>query len=437
MTAERRLHLGLNAPPLGTSRGAWRRDGIDPLSSATGEFYARVAALAERGRFDAFFINDQPTLHPGWETSPTPLRLDPVVAMATAAQHTSHIGLVPTISTTVNHPYNLARAIGSLDRVSHGRAGWNVVTSYNPTIAGSFGLGALPPKAERYARAADFVDTVLELWRTWSPDAIVADKATGVFTRPGGVKLVDREGPFFSVHGGANVPPSEQGLPVLFQAGGSDAGIALAAKYADAAFVSTPTLELAHAYRAKANRASAIGRDPARPRLLAISGASLTLASSDAEALRRHAEIEGSDGHQFSLSHLATRLGIPVEALDLDRPVPLELVNIEARRHGDSEGFVNSIVDVARTGRSVREILRTGVGHLAVVGSPKTIADLFSEWFLADAIDGFNIHFDVIEEGLPVFVHEVVPLLQKRGIYRKDYAGSTLRSHLGLPVPRW
>jgi FMN-dependent oxidoreductase (nitrilotriacetate monooxygenase family) len=436
MTTGRRLHLGLNAPPLGSSPQAWRRAGIDPLSSATGEFYARIAAQAERGLFDALFLNDQPTLHPGWETSAAPLRLDPIVALATAAQHTERIGLVPTISTTWNHPYNLARSIGSLDRTSHGRAGWNVVTSYNEKIAANFGLSRLPSKQDRYARATDFLDVVLQLWRTWAPDAIVADKQTGVFTRPGGVRLVDHRGAHFTVHGGATVPPSEQGLPVLFQAGGSPEGIALAARYADAAFVSTPTLESAREYRAKAADAS-VSRAPGRPRLLTLSGAALTLASTDEEAQRRRAELESSDTEGISLGHIAGRLGIPLDVLDLDLPIPLDLVDVEARRRDDSEGFVNSIVHVAKTGRPLREILRTGAGHLAIVGSPEKVADIFEEWFLADAIDGFNLHFDVVEEGLPVFVEEVVPLLQKRGIYRHQYEGGTLRSHLGLPAPQW
>ncbi|MEV8516010.1 NtaA/DmoA family FMN-dependent monooxygenase [Dactylosporangium sp. NPDC051484] len=436
MTNGRRLHLGLNAPPLGSSPYGWRRAGIDPLSSATGEFYARIAVEAERGLFDALFLNDQPTLHPGWETSPAPLRLDPIVALATAAQHTRWIGLVPTISTTWNHPYNLARSIASLDRASHGRAGWNVVTSYNPKIAANFGLSRLPSKQDRYARAAEFIDVVADLWRTWAPDAIIADKQTGVFTRPGGVRLVEHHGAYFTVHGGATVPPSEQGLPVLFQAGGSPEGIALAARYADAAFVSTPTLESALEYRARA-AAAATARATDRPRLLVLSGAALTLASTDEEALRHRIELEGSDTDAVGVGHIAARLGIPIAALDLDSPIPLDLVDVEARRRDDSEGFVNSIVHVARTGRPLREILRTGVGHLAVIGSPEKVADIFEEWFRADAVDGFNLHFDVVEEGLPAFVDEVVPLLRKRGIYRHAYDGGTLRSHLGLPTPQW
>jgi alkanesulfonate monooxygenase SsuD/methylene tetrahydromethanopterin reductase-like flavin-dependent oxidoreductase (luciferase family) len=189
--SSRQLHLGLNAPT-GVRGSEWRRPDADPLGAANGEYYIRLAQIAERGLFDAFFINDQPVLRPGWETSPSPLRLEPLIALASVAQHTERVGLVGTLSTTFNHPYNLARAFGSLDRASHGRAGWNVVTSYNPQIAANFGeqgteQGTLP-KQERYARAREFVEVVIKLWQTWAPDAIVADKQSGRFADPAKVR---------------------------------------------------------------------------------------------------------------------------------------------------------------------------------------------------------------------------------------------------------
>lgn len=171
---ERQLHLGLNAPGLGTYRSAWRRPGIDPASTATGEFYVRLAQEAERGLFDAFFLADQQALDPDWQTNASAARLDPVIALTTAAAHTESVGLVATVSTAWHHPYNLARSIQSLDRVSHGRAGWNVVTNHNPRIASNFGLDSIPEKTQRYARARAFADVVQALWRTWSTDHSVA-----------------------------------------------------------------------------------------------------------------------------------------------------------------------------------------------------------------------------------------------------------------------
>jgi alkanesulfonate monooxygenase SsuD/methylene tetrahydromethanopterin reductase-like flavin-dependent oxidoreductase (luciferase family) len=171
--------------------------------------------------------------------------------------------------------------------------------------------------------------------------------------------------------------------------------------------------------------------------VLALPGATLVLAGTDEEAERRWVEGIDAEGSASSVAHLATRLGLPVGTLDLDAPIPLEQVDLEARRQTDSAGFVDSMLAAARTGRTVREILRGGAGHLQVVGSPRTVADLFEQWFARGAADGFNLMFDVVEEGLPLFVDEVVPILQERGLYRRAYAGSTLREHLGLPIPRW
>jgi FMN-dependent oxidoreductase (nitrilotriacetate monooxygenase family) len=434
--SERQLHLGLNAPSLGTYRTAWRRERIDPAGMATGEFYVRLAQTAERGLFDAFFLADQPTLHPGWEHSAQPARLDPVIALTGAAQHTERIGLVVTVSSTWHHPYNLARTIQSLDRASHGRAGWNVVTSYNPQIAANYGLTALPPKEERYARAREFVEVVLALWRTWSPDAIVADKDAGVFARAGKVRPVSHHGAYFTVDGGSTVPPSEQGLPVIFQAGASDDGLDLAARHADAVFVSATTLETAIDYRRRLDAASAV-RKAGRQRVIALPGVVLTLASTDEEAWRRRDELDAGDGSLTGREFLASRLGLRIDELDLDAPVPLERIDIEARSRETSEGFLRSVVALAATGRPLRDLLHQGTGHLVAIGAPGTIADTFEQWLATGAIDGFNLMFDVIEEGLPLFVDEVVPLLQQRGLYRRKYEGATLRDHLGLPVPHW
>ncbi|MDF3336386.1 NtaA/DmoA family FMN-dependent monooxygenase [Mycolicibacterium septicum] len=436
LLSTRELHLGLNAPGIGTYKSAWRRTGIDPESTATGEFYIRLAQLAEQGLFDAFFLADQPALDGGWDRNASAARLDPVIALTTAAAHTEYVGLVATVSSTWHHPYNLARSIQSLDRVSHGRAGWNVVTSYNPRIAGSYGLDSPPPKAERYARAREFTGIVESLWRTWSPGAIVADKESGVFARADAVNPITHTGEFFSVDGGSTVPPSEQGLPVIFQAGGSAAGLDLASRYADAVFASAMTLEVALDLRRRLDTAASV-RASSRAPVLILPGAALTLASTDEEAARRREELDGIDGSLSGRQYLAGRLGLSPDELDLDAPLPLHKVDLEERKEVNSEGFLRSIVGLAESGRPLRELLRDGTGHLTVVGSPGTVADTFETWFATSAVDGFNLMFDVIEESLPLFVDEVVPLLQDRGLFRRKYEGTTLRDHLGLPRPRW
>ncbi|MDL9935464.1 NtaA/DmoA family FMN-dependent monooxygenase [Gordonia sp. ABSL1-1] len=432
----RHLHLGLNAPGLGTYRSAWRRPDVDPAGPATGEFYIRLAQEAERGLFDAFFLADQQALDPDWQTNSGAARLDPVIALTAAAAHTRSIGLVATVSTTWHHPYNLARSIQSLDRVSHGRAGWNIVTNHNPRIAANFGLDSIPEKAERYARAAEFADVVESLWRTWTPDAIVADKATGVFATVGSVTETAHDGEFFRVHGGSTVPPSEQGLPVVFQAGASSGGLELANRHADAVFVSAMTLDAARDYRQRlAGHASA--RAPGRHPVIVLPGAALTLASTDAEASRRRATLDDIDGSLSSRQYIAGRLGLDPDDLHPDQPLPLHRVDLDERAKVNSEGFIRSIVALAESGRPLRELLRDGTGHLTVVGSPKTVADTFERWFATGLVDGFNLMLDVIEESLPLFVEEVVPILQERGIYRRKYEGTTLRDHLGLPRPHW
>ncbi|WP_261554229.1 NtaA/DmoA family FMN-dependent monooxygenase [Frankia tisae] len=430
------LHLGVNCPGLGSYRGAWRRDGIDPLGTSTPEFYVRVAQTAERGLFDAVFTADVPTLTPTWESEPQRNSLDPVLALTVAAQHTEHVGVVATVSTTWHHPYNLARSIASLDRISHGRAGWNVVTSYNPLVSPNYGLDVLPPKAERYARAREFLDVVVALWHTWAPDAIVADKTSGLFAHADRVRPIRHRGEHFTVTGGATVPPSEQGLPVIFQAGASPDGLDLAARYADATFVAAATLDAARDYRRRIDAASTV-RPAGRPAVLALPGLVCTLGSTDEEAARRRDELDDSEARAATLNMLAARLGVPADEIDLDAPLPLDRVDLERQRHLTSEGFLRSLVSLADSGRPLREIIRDGFGHFTVTGGPKTVADTIEQWFSTGAVDGFNLMFDVIEESFPLFVDEVVPILQERGLHRRRYAGSTLRDHLGIPTPRW
>ncbi|HLS77160.1 MAG TPA: NtaA/DmoA family FMN-dependent monooxygenase [Nocardia sp.] len=431
------LHLGVNCPGHGSYRNAWRRDGIDPLGTAEPDFYARVARTAERGLFDAVFTADVPALTPTWESEPQRATLDPILALTVAAEATERVGVVATVSSSWHHPFNLARSIASLDRISHGRAGWNVVTSYNPLVSPNYGLARLPPKQERYARAEEFLDVVQALWRTWAPDAIVADKATGHYAHKDRVRPIAHRGRFFEVTGGGLVPPSEQGLPVVFQAGGSPEGLDLAARHADATFVAAATPSAAREYRHLLDTASAKHRAPGRKPVLALPGLVVCLGSTDEEARRRREELADPESEASSLAMLAQRLGIPAEEIDLDAPLPLDAGHFETQRHATSEGFLRSLAGLADTGRPVREIVRDGFGHLTVTGGPKTVADTIESWFATGDVDGFNLMFDVIDESFAPFVDEVVPILQERGLFRRAYAGTTLREHLGLPVPIW
>ncbi|WP_072803612.1 NtaA/DmoA family FMN-dependent monooxygenase [Rhodococcoides yunnanense] len=431
------LHLGINCPGHGSYRHAWRRPGIDPLGTADPDFYVRIARTAERGLFDAVFTADVPALTPTWEHQPQRMTLDPFLALSIAARETEFVGLVVTASSTVNHPFNLARSISTLDRISHGRAGWNVVTSYNPLVAPTYGLDGLPPKEQRYARASEFLEVVDGLWRTWAPDAIVANKQSGLYATADRVRPIDHDGEFYSVHGGGLIPPSEQGLPVIFQAGASAGGLELAATHADATFVSAVSLDVAREYRQSLDRASAAHRTPGRPGVLALPGLTVTLGSTDEEAERRRDELSDAGADDEALQMLSQRLGVPAAEIDLDAPIVLNDSIFEGQRGETSEGFLRSLKSQADEGATARDVIRRGVGHLSVIGGPKKVADLIEEWFSTGTVDGFNLMFDVIDETFDPFVDEVVPILQERGLFRKQYRGRTLREHMGLPIPTW
>lgn len=435
MTPRNGLHIGVNITGPGSHNGAWRAEGVDPRSSFDAGFFIRVAQLAERGLIDAFFLSDVPRLSPDVATVPQHQSFDPLVLLSVIAQHTERIGLVATISTTWHHPYNLARSLLSLDRASGGRAGWNIVTNHTPAVALNYGLDRMVEKADRYDRANEFVEVVLALWQTWAPDAVIADKDSGIFADPDKVRPVDHRGRHFRVKGGSSVPASAQGYPVILQAGASPEGLELAARFADAVFVAASELEVAVDYSRRLSEARRrVERGPAS-RVLVMPGVSVSLASTDEEAARRRAELDELGDIEKNIAFLAGRLGLDPADLELDRPIRRELIDVEEQYRRNSEGFINSVLSLVDQGRTVREILRTGAGHTAFVGSPASLADKLEHWHRSGVVDGFNLGFDIVEEGLGLFVEEVVPILQERGLYRTEYRGTTLRDHLGLLDP--
>lgn len=440
MSSDRQLHLNLLTSSPGSAAGAWRREASNPLLAIQPDLYVHVAQLAEQGLFDALLLADRPHLGNGWDKQPR-VRLDPLHLLTAASQHTEHLGLIGTVSTTWTHPYNIARAVGSLDYISGGRGGINVVTSYVPEIAKNFGDEGLPEKSVRYARADEYLEIVRSLWDTWSPDAIRADKESGVFADPSQVHLTHFEGEHFTVSGGSTVPPSPQGRPVVYQAGASPEGLRLAARFADGVFVSGSTRATIEGYRERLARAHReIGAS--RPLPLVFPGVILSLASTDEEARRRRLELDEYEDIDERLIAFAARIGVDPSDLDIDAPIPADKVRLDVQdgAGGDglvrgSEGLVRSTTDLIRSGKSLRDILRAGTGHRTITGSPRTVADAFTEDFTSGLVDGFVVLLDVTSEDLPLLVEEVVPLLQQRGIYRTSYEGRTLRENLGLSVP--
>jgi FMN-dependent oxidoreductase (nitrilotriacetate monooxygenase family) len=420
---------------LGMHQGAWRfRDG-DPFDHLRPGYHVENAKLAEAGGLHALFLAD--TLDGSEERYARPSlgALDPAVVLATVAAATERIGLVATSSTSFNEPYNLARRMASLDAMSGGRAGWNAVTTFVPGAAAQFGDAPLPDHATRYARADEFLDVVKGLWGSWDPAALVGDKATGRYVDTDHVRALDHRGPHFAVRGPATLPPSPQGRPVIFQAGSSGPGRDLAARHADVVFTAQNTLEAAVAFRADLReRAAALGRDP--DHLLVLPGLVPVLGDTEDAAQARKAELDRLRGIGPELDKLALRVGVPVAELELDAPLPVERIRANDAFRG-SQGFRDAAVELAvRRGLTVRELLaENGGGHLQVVGTPDRVADTVETWLDAGAADGFNLMIDVLPDGLAAVVDEVVPRLRKRGRFPTDYAGTTLREHLGLPVP--
>jgi len=427
----RQLHLNVNVLGIGSSPVAWRL-ARDPLGALDLDHFIRVAQIAERGHLDGFFLADSlaPLVPPEagiwWG-------LDPVVLLSALTAATQHLGLIASVTTTFSEPYNVARTFASLDHLSGGRVSWNVVTSYDQAGSRKFGLESLPDRDQRYRRAAEFIDVVRDLWDSWDPDSIVLDTERNVFADSSRIKPVAHAGEFFTVHGALQLPQPPQGHPVLFQAGGSPAGLDLAARYADAVF--SAELTLAGAQRTRRTlkeKAAQYGRPADTPKV--FPGLSLVLGATEAEAEERLRAIAELTSEDDNVESFFGRLGIDLSRAELDRPIPAAVrAAYEAGVHNG--GFDKATIDLLDENPTItpRELVRAGGNvHRTLAGGPEQIADDIQRWFEAEAVDGFNLMFDVVEDGLEAFVDHVVPLLVARGLFRSEYTGTTLRDHLGL-----
>ncbi|MCK9903095.1 monooxygenase [Parafrankia colletiae] len=425
----RQLHLNLFGVGTGRHEAAWRHPDADPIGALGIETLQRNAQIAERGKFDAVFVADSPWIGP---MSPHGVRatLDPIVTMTALAGVTSRIGLIATLSTTYSEPYTVARALASLDQVSGGRSGWNVVTTSEAAVAANFGDAPFPSHEERYARGEEFVDVVLALWDSWEHGAIVADKANGIHADLDKIRPIDFVGKYFTVRGPLNVVRSPQEKPLIVQAGSSPVGRAFGAKYADAIFTAQPLLDGAQqAYADIKAHAAAFGRDPDAVKVLP--GLCPVIGDTEQAAQDLLDELNELVIPAFGIASLHTMTGIDLSGVPLDEPLPDRL--------GDSEGFQGltsrlKVVLSLAEGRQLtaRQLLNTfaaGFGHKMVVGTPEQVADEMQFLFENRAADGFNVMPPVVPRGLEDFVDQVVPLLQRRGIFRRDYTGRTLRSH--------
>lgn len=428
------LHLNLLFNNAGNFSGAWRWPASDPAAFVDLDYYVRTAKLVERGTFDAVFLADHPGLASGYEHRPFQA-LEPTIVLATIAAATERIGLIATASTTYNDPYNIARRFASLDHASRGRAGLNLVTTADPESARNFGQTDVVAHGARYRRAHEFTEVVQALWDSWEDAAFVGDKASARFIDPSRVHRIGHRGEHFSVEGPLNLPRPPQGRPILVQAGGSDDGRELAAKYADVVFTAAQSLQEAKDYADDLRRRlRRVGRAP--DSLIILPGLVTVIAGTEAEAKRREEEVSEIAPLEYGLIRLAGTLQLDPSDLKLDEPLP---ENLPLPINGNQTAF-NVTVNLAKRGNlTVRQLLRAlgggGTMHRIIVGTPEQIANSIEEWFLTGAIGGFNVVPDVIASGLEVFVDHVVPELRRRGIFRTEYKGSTLREHFGLARP--
>ncbi|MET0901312.1 MAG: LLM class flavin-dependent oxidoreductase [Mycobacterium sp.] len=432
---ERQLHLNAFLMSTGHHEASWRLPESNPFAATDVAHYAELARIAERGTFDSLFLADSPQLNGDVGRRPLGV-LEPLTLLTTLVAVTERIGLIATASTSYNSPYNLARRFASLDHVSGGRAGWNIVTTATLEAARNFGLDDLPDHASRYARAQEFVEVTQKLWDSWEDDVVVADKDGGVWGDRSKIHPPAHRGDHFSVEGALNIPRSPQGYPLLVQAGSSEDGKALAARFAEAVFTAQQTFEEARDFYTDIKaRAVAYGRDPETVKILP--GIVPVIGSTEAEAAAKDRELDEAIVPEYALEQLAKTLRIPLEQLDLDKPLPDDLLPEDAIEGAKSRYTL--IVELARRDQlTVRQLigrLGGGRGHRTFTGTPEQVADTIEEWFRGGVADGFNIMAPVLPSGLEIFVDHVVPILRTRGLFRTEYTADTLRGHYGLSRP--
>jgi alkanesulfonate monooxygenase len=435
MADARQLHLGAFMRPVSIHTAAWRYPGGLPDANFNFQHLKRFAQTLERGKFDAFFMADHLALlnmpMSALMRSATVTSFDPPTLLPALAVVTERLGLIATASTTFDQPYHIARRFASLDHLSGGRAGWNVVTTSNPDAALNFGLDEQMDHGERYRRAREFIDVVTGLWDSWADDAFIRDVETGIYFDPDRLHTLNHKGEFLSVRGPLNVARPIQGWPVIVQAGASDSGRQLAAETAEMIFAAGgPLADAKRFYADVKSRMDGVGRS--REHLKILPGALVVVGDTLEEARRKRALLDSLVHYDSAIASLSIALGTDASRFDPDGPLP-EIPETNQSKSGRER----AVLLAQRENLTVRQLAQRlgGYGGMAIVGTPATIADTMEQWLVEAASDGFNVMFPFLPAGLDDFVDRVVPELQRRRIFRREYEGRTLRENLGLPRP--
>ncbi|WP_445178119.1 LLM class flavin-dependent oxidoreductase [Pseudomonas sp. McL0111] len=430
------MSLGAFLMSSGHHLAAWRHPRAWSGGGLDFQHFKNLARTAERGKFDAIFFADNLALMGSPELGQYTTAgdvFDPLVLLSGLAAVTERIGLVSTVSTSYNEPYLLARKFASLDHLSGGRSGWNLVTSATDLEALNFGRERHFEHDDRYRRAQEFIDVVTGLWDSFEDNAFVRDKASGVFFQPDKLHVLNHKGEHYRVRGPLNIPRTPQGYPVLIQAGSSEPGKALAARTAEVVFTAQQTLGNAQAfYTDVKGRLASYGRRPEQLKIMP--GISPVIGRTQSEAEDKYQQLQDLIEPRVGLAMLAGMAGgFDLSEYDLDGPLP------ELPPSNSMQSRQALFIDLARRENlSIRQLylkVAGARGHHTVIGTPKTVADTLEQWFVEQAADGFNIMPPFLPEGLDDFVDGVVPLLQQRGLFRREYSGATLRDHLGLERP--
>jgi len=436
MSTKRQLRLGAFMRPASIHTGAWRYPGAYPDANFNFAHLKRFAQRLEAAKFDAFFMADHMAVlnmpMDALKRSHTATSFEPFTLLSALSQATEHIGLVATGSTTFDAPYHIARRFASLDHISGGRAGWNIVTTSNPDAALNFGMDDHMEHGERYRRAREFYDVVTGLWDSWADDAFIRDTESGIFFDPDKLHVLAHKGKYLSVRGPLNIARPVQGWPVIVQAGASDAGRQLAAETAEAVFTAQSNLAAGREFYADVKkRMEKAGRAPDHMKILPA--CFVVVGDTLDEARAKRARLDSLVNYANAIASLSIALGHDASKFDPDGPLP-EIPESNASKSGRQR----AIDLAAREKLTVRELAQRlgGYSGLAMVGTPETIADEMQEWLETNGSDGFTVMFPYLPGGLDDFVDRVVPELQRRGIFRRDYEGKTLRENLGLPRPK-